>query len=579
MSAGTFHIVATNTTNPSARATATATVTPGVLVSIDPEQVTLMAGGAPFEFKATVTGAPDLGVTWSMQEASAAGAIDASGTFVPPNTPGTFHVVATSAAVPVAHAVATVVVTPPIAVAIDPATATLTVGGQPFQFKASINGTSDTAVIWSIDNAAGGCSIDATGTFRPSTVPGIFRIIVASHADPSRTATAVATVIKTTSSGVTITPQATTVSPLATVTFSANVSATWSADGGTMQQDGTWTAPEAAGDYHITARSTADTSQAATATATVVQQQVSITVVPAHVVEGQYGPAIQYTAHVTGTTDTSVEWSIASPAAKNTIDANGLFIPGGDVGWFQIVATSRADPSKKATADVTFKLMLKDDGGPIESNTRTFVLWWGDPQAFAPDARPALESFLKGLDGSGYLAILDQYMRGAKAATTFSGSFVDTSAPPDSGDGVAMATKICSVADSNGLTLGDGDVFFVATANYPASSACAWHSFMTNACHGRAIVLAYIPNPQNGHCDTATDGCGTGYSAAGIAMQALAGHELLETITDPFGSAWGWNGQEVVDVCGELACTVLADGKTYQLQTVYSNAALSCVSR
>ncbi len=541
---------------------------PPAQLRIVPEQVRVRPGSS-VRFEAT-SGNRTASVAWSCD----GGSVDGDGSWTAPMTEGTFHVVATSPMDSAVRAVATAVVSPDIHIAITPDHVTLTAGGKPFQFKTTVTGSSDTAVAWSIEEPSDGSSIEASGTFMPPSSPGTFHIVATSHADSTRSATAVATVSNPTGATVVISPQSTTVAPLATVRFTANVPVTWSADGGSIQHDGSWIAPQAAGDYHVTARSLADSSQAATAAATVVQQQIQISIEPAHVTEGQYGPPIQFTAHVTGTADSRVDWSIAPPKGKNTIDANGLFTSGGDAGWFQIVATSRADPSKKATADVLFKMMLWDGGGPIEPHTRTFVLWWGDPQAFAPDARPALEAFLTGLNGSSYLALVDQYMRGAKTTTIFGGSFIDTSAP-EVGNAV---DALCRTIDANGIALQNGDIFFVNTSNFPENSACAWHSFASGACHGRTILFAYIPNPALG-CNHRSDGCGSGYSNPALATRILAGHELIETITDPLGTAWLWaEQQEVVDLCGELVCVALTDGKSYELQNIYSNAALSCVS-
>ena len=67
-------------------------------------------------FTASVTSTADLRVTWAVTEASG-GAVDSSGLYTAPATPGTYHVVATSVAVPTASGQATVnvvaVVSPP----------------------------------------------------------------------------------------------------------------------------------------------------------------------------------------------------------------------------------------------------------------------------------------------------------------------------------------------------------------------------------------------------------------------------------------------------------------------------------
>ena len=56
-----------------------------------------LAPGATFQFSATVSGAADTAVTWSVTE-SGGGSVGATGTYVAPSTPGTYHVVATARA-------------------------------------------------------------------------------------------------------------------------------------------------------------------------------------------------------------------------------------------------------------------------------------------------------------------------------------------------------------------------------------------------------------------------------------------------------------------------------------------------
>jgi hypothetical protein len=185
---------------------------------------------------------------------------------------------------------------------------------------------------------------------------------------------------------------------------------------------------------------------------------------------------------------------------------------------------------------------------------------------------------LKGLDGSSFLAVLDQYMRGAKATTTFGGSLFDSSAPPQAGDGVAIGNAVCRNADANGIQLRDGDVFLVNTSNFPAgSSICAGHSWFT--CHGQTVLFAYIPNPSGQLCGNAQDLCGTGLSSTALAMVAASSHELIETVTDPLlSNGWMFNGQEAVDLCGITSCVTLTNG-AIQLGSVYSDSALTCVTR
>lgn len=86
--------------------TQTATLSVQVVkVAISPLEVTIFVGHAQ-QFSATVTGASDKRVTWSVQEAGG-GSVNASGVFVA-QTVGNFHIVAASVANPAIKAVATV---------------------------------------------------------------------------------------------------------------------------------------------------------------------------------------------------------------------------------------------------------------------------------------------------------------------------------------------------------------------------------------------------------------------------------------------------------------------------------------
>ena len=66
----------------------------------------------------------------------------------------------------------------------------------------------------------------------------------------------------------------------------------------------------------------------------------------------QPGQTQQFTATVTGNSNTAVTWS----ATGGTITQTGLFTAGLTLGTYQVTATSNADPSKKGSAAVTVRL-------------------------------------------------------------------------------------------------------------------------------------------------------------------------------------------------------------------------------
>src|SRR5262249_55024815 len=146
---------------------------------------------------------------------------------------------------------------------------------------------------------AGG-SITTAGLYTAPATPGTFHVRATSQADPTKSATATATVAQV---GVTIapsTPALLTGTPLpfsATVTVAGttgrswnvlkagrgagNRGGTWSVPepgGGTTPTAGLYTAPASPGTFHVVATSQADTTKSTAATVTVTQ--VGVTIAP-----------------------------------------------------------------------------------------------------------------------------------------------------------------------------------------------------------------------------------------------------------------------------------------------------------
>ena len=136
----------------------------GIAVSVSPATVTLTAGQQQ-QFTATVTGTSNTAVTWSVSQGP--GSISTSGLYTAPSTitnPQTATVKATSVADGTTATTAVVTLNPPtsITVTVSPSTATLTASQQQ-QFTASVTGTTNTAVTWSISQGPG--SISTSGLY------------------------------------------------------------------------------------------------------------------------------------------------------------------------------------------------------------------------------------------------------------------------------------------------------------------------------------------------------------------------------------------------------------------------------
>src|SRR5262249_6779428 len=119
-------------------------------------------------FAAQVTGSSNKSVSWSLSGSgctgAACGTISSAGLYTAPAivpNPPTVTVNVTSQADTTKSASAQVTIVASIAVAISPTTALVTVGAQK-QFQATVKGTSNTALNWTV--AGAGCAGTACGT-------------------------------------------------------------------------------------------------------------------------------------------------------------------------------------------------------------------------------------------------------------------------------------------------------------------------------------------------------------------------------------------------------------------------------
>jgi hypothetical protein len=164
-----------------------------ITVTVTPPDAQVLPRGA-VTFAAVVTGTVSTSVTWKVVESSG-GSVNTSGRYVAPSGTGTFHVQAASVADPSVFGNATVVVTatPSVAVTVSPTSVTLAPGTSR-TFAATVTGSTDTAVAWSVTEGATGGTIDPTGVYTAPANPGTYHVVATSHADSSKKATVVVTV-------------------------------------------------------------------------------------------------------------------------------------------------------------------------------------------------------------------------------------------------------------------------------------------------------------------------------------------------------------------------------------------------
>ncbi len=173
------------------------TVIPHVSVSITPSAASLSISQAQ-QFTAAVTGTGNTAVTWSINPN--VGAINATGLYTAPAAIAaqqTVTVTATSVVDPGKSASAGVTLTP-VAVSVNPGSASLGVNDAQ-QFTATVTGSANTGVAWSISPGVG--AVDGAGLYTaPATiaVSQTVTVTATSLADPAKSASAAVTLVPST---------------------------------------------------------------------------------------------------------------------------------------------------------------------------------------------------------------------------------------------------------------------------------------------------------------------------------------------------------------------------------------------
>lgn len=195
------------------------------------------------------------------------------------------------------------------------------------------------------------------GLYTAPSTTGTYTVRVTSLADSTKSTLATVTVTQPTQVSVSLSPTSTTVQTggqqqfAAYVSGASNTAVTWKATGGTITTLGLYTAPSTAGTYTVTAVSAADGTTSASATVGVtVAQNVAIGISPTTVIMPARWQQ-QFTATVSGSTNTGVIWGVTQ--GTGTITQSGLYTAP-QLGEADIItATSQADTTKSASATIT----------------------------------------------------------------------------------------------------------------------------------------------------------------------------------------------------------------------------------
>jgi hypothetical protein len=221
-------------------------------------------------------------------------------------------------------------------------------------------------------------------------------------------------------------------------------------------------------------------------------------------------------------------------------------------------------------------------GGPVLHAAGTAAIFWGSSwnnSTFAGDKIAGIDSFFSGFGGSEYARTSNEYSDGAGNITPnsiYAGHVIDSAPLPRR----ALSTS-SAVAEVCKITANKPDpntTYFIYTASGAGRvNYCAWHSW--GACsNGSLVQVAYIPNLDGiAGCDPGDTSTGNSQGLAAIAN--VTAHELLESITDPRGTAWFDNsGGENGDKCAWAfppgdGVSSFVNGTKWKLQMEWSNAA------
>ena len=263
----------------------------------------------------------------------------------------------------------------PILITVTPNTAKVVVGGIQ-QFASNVSGTSNIAVTWSLSGV--GCTgaacgmISASGFYTsPSSVPSPATVTVkaTSVADPTKSTSASITIAAALAVLLSISPTSASVPTssmqlfTASVTGASNTAVTWGLSGvgcsgtscgtlATSSLSAVYSAPPVAPSpttVNVTAASVADPTKSASANLTIVPN-VLVSVAPT-IASVPLGTTQQFSAAVTGTSNTAVAWIVSGAgcggAACGTVDSTGRYTAPAAAPTpptVTVTATSIADP-------------------------------------------------------------------------------------------------------------------------------------------------------------------------------------------------------------------------------------------
>lgn len=283
-------------------------------------------------------------------------------------------------------------------VAISPVSCTMQSGASQ-QFTASVSGTNNQAVNWSVNGTLGGSSnlgtITSSGLYTAPVNPPSSPVSITAQSVTPTAASASATVYFASQPvSVAITPTSASLHIGQSQQFQASISGTanaavnWLVNGisggnssvGSISSAGMYTAPATVPStaVMVTAQSAYQASASASASVSIMPAGVTVSISPTSAtLDG--GQVQQFSATISGTNNTGITWLVNGVAGGNlsigTISSNGIYTAPATSTQVTVTAQSVYQPSSSSSAVVT-----------VKTTTHSVSLSW-------QDATPSLAGF------------------------------------------------------------------------------------------------------------------------------------------------------------------------------------------
>jgi hypothetical protein len=213
-------------------------------------------------------------------------------------------------------------------------------------------------------------------------------------------------------------------------------------------------------------------------------------------------------------------------------------------------------------------------GGPVLRNPTIYFIWYG---TWAAGDIALLETLASHIGASPYANIWTTYYdftgQPIPNTATFGGSTTDAYSSGHILSDFSVQSIVQRAISNQSLPLDPNGVYFVLTADDVneisgfCTKYCGWHKNV--AVTGSRVNIAFIGNAA--FCPDAceTQAVSPNNSPGADSSASVVAHELEESITDPFATAWyDSEGEEIADKCAYTygATTTLPNGSLTNVQ-------------